>query len=241
MSDRVSQASLLASLATLRSYLADLERSSFEQHATKLRLLVNYFQKDGEVRVLAERLRLRLGDVLEAAQRPDPRLPDDPRDRLAFVWGVLFHLKVGHKLEVRELLSRAFPGSSLDAKWGELRKRWLAPFSEGLAALESAVRARGGEDFVDPDVVLREALESLGSAPSAAASPSPSSARGSLHEAVRRLDPGIRDDLTLEAEILALELRKRRREPARLAEIVATFERVSPELGSLARAEAGLA
>src|SRR5947209_15774796 len=124
MADRVSPAALKASLGTLRGYLDDLARAPFKDHATKLRLFVNYFQKDDTVRYLADRLHTRLHDVLEAAQRPEPALPADPRDRIAFVYGVLYHLKQGQKLEIREFLSRAFPGSSLDAKWDEMRKKW---------------------------------------------------------------------------------------------------------------------
>lgn len=233
MADRVSPAALEASFATLRGYLDDLAQSRFEDHATKLRLFVNYFQKDEHCRALAERLRTRLGDVLEAAQRPRPQLPADSRDRVAFVYGVLHLLKQGHKLEVRELLSRAFDGPTLDHKWGELRQSWITPLADGLAAIETAVNAQLGTELVDPEVVFRAALDAVAGPSSAGAS--------TLRAAVDQLASGPRADLALELEILSLEKQKRRRDPRRLEEIVATFERASPQLGALARVEAGLA
>src|SRR5438309_2189284 len=75
MADRVRPDALRAALKTLRVYLDDLAKSSFDDHATKLRLFVNYFQRDDTVRYLAERLHMRLRDVLRPVLAPyhEPR------------------------------------------------------------------------------------------------------------------------------------------------------------------------
>ena len=67
MADRISPAALKASFGTLRGYLDDLARAQFKDHATKLRLFVNYFQRDDTVRYLADRLHTRHDFVQHAA------------------------------------------------------------------------------------------------------------------------------------------------------------------------------
>jgi hypothetical protein len=249
MADRISPAALKASFGTLRGYLDDLARAQFKDHATKLRLFVNYFQKDDTVRYLADRLHTRLADVLEAALKPEVVLPEDPADRLAFVYGVVYHLKQGHKLEVREFLSRAIPGSSLDAKWDDFRKKWITVLVEGFAELGRSVDSELGDELVDPEPLFRRVLESrAGTGTGAGAGTGTGTGTGSgtgtgtgtLKDAVARLAEDQKGDLPIEVEILALERSKRRPDPHRLEEIVSSFEAVSPELGALARTEAAL-
>lgn len=253
MADRVSPATLKASFRTLRGYLDDLAGAQFKDHSTKLRLFVNYFQKDDVVRYLADRLHTRLADVLEAAQKPEPRLPDDGSDRIAFVYGVLYHLKHGHKLEVRELLARTFPGSSIEAKWDELRKQWLTVLAEGFATMSREIDARAGFDPLEPVSFFAEVLATTsGGAPAEtaatdddetddeAAEPEDTGAALTLRDAVARLEGAQKGDLSIELEILALEKLKRKQDRKRLDEVVASFANVSPELDALARAEAGL-
>ena len=154
MADRVRPDALRNALTTLRGYLDDLARSSFDEHATKLRLFVNYFQRDDTVRYLAERLHMRLRDVLRQALAPMLELPTDPLDRISFIYEVLFHLKSGERLDVREFLSRAFEGGSIEAKWDDFRNRWLAALVEGFRDLNERIEAILDEDPVDPELIF---------------------------------------------------------------------------------------
>ncbi|HZV00974.1 MAG TPA: hypothetical protein VFF73_29935 [Planctomycetota bacterium] len=258
MADRVRPDALRAALKTLRDYLDDLARSSFDEHATKLRLFVNYFQRDDTVRYLAERLHMRLRDVLRQVLAPKLELPTDPLDRLAFIYEVLFHLKSGDRLDVREFLSRGFEGGSIEAKWDDFRNRWLAALVEGFRDLNERIESILDEDPVDPELIFHIAMHSgvddaFGdpepdvSVPYAPPTepelepvrPEPSSPRKALdllRVSVAREPASRREDLESELQVLELELAKKAPDRERLDEIVGVFAAASPGIGDLARA-----
>src|SRR5581483_694730 len=231
MADRVRPAALRDALKTLRGYLDDLARSSFDEHATKLRLFVNYFQKDDTVRYLAERLHMRLRDVLRQALAPKLELPADPLDRLAFIYEVLFHLKGGERLDVREFLSRAFEGGSIEAKWDDFRRRWLQALVEGFRDLNERIEAILDEDPVDPELIFHIAMHSgvddefgdpepeVQVPPAApteleltpvrdAPAPSKKPTFAAVQQALLLQPRGLREDLEADLEVLELELQK---------------------------------
>jgi hypothetical protein len=258
MADRVRPDALRAALKTLRGYLDDLARSSFEEHATKLRLFVNYFQKDDTVRYLAERLHMRLRDVLRQALAPKLELPADPLDRISFIYEVLFHLKMGDRLDVREFLSRGFEGGSIEAKWDDFRTRWLQALAEGFRELNERIEAILDQDPVDPELIFHIAMHSgvddefgdpdpehkvpyaaptepeLTPVRTPAALPARPSV-GALRAALAS-HPGDKRELEDELEVLELELRKRAPDRERLDEILSTFWAASPQLGEIVRA-----
>src|SRR5688572_13862891 len=160
MADRVTPAQLRSSLGTLRGYLDDLAKSSFDDHATKLRLFVNYCQKDDTIRYLADRLHMKVRDVLKVLHAPKLELPNDPLDRVAFVYEVLFHLKQGFRLDVREFLSRAFQGGTIEAKWEDFKNTWMKALVEGFAELTDRIESALDEDRIDPEFVFTIALHS---------------------------------------------------------------------------------
>lgn len=257
MADRVRPDALRSALKTLRGYLDDLARSSFEDHATKLRLFVNYFQKDDVVRYLAERLHMRLRDVLKQVLAPKLELPADPLDRLAFIYEVLFHLKLGDRLDVREFLSRAFEGGSMESKWDDFRNRWLQALVEGFRELNERIDAILDVEPVDPEMIFHIAMHSgvddaFGDpepdvkipyaaptepelTPVRVSEPEPSASVASLRAALAR-HAGDRSELEAELEVLELELAKKAPDRDRLHEIVGTFWAASPRLGEIARA-----
>ncbi|MBI3724311.1 hypothetical protein HY251_10225 [bacterium] len=258
MADRVSPSALRASLSTLRGYLDDLARSSFEEQATKLRLFVNYFQKDSTVRYLADRLHVRLRDVQKQVLSSKLELPEDPIDEVAFVYEVLFLLKQGQRLDLREFLSRAFTGATIEARWDDFRARWLRSLVEGLQEIIDRIEGLLRDEPVDPEEIFALVLlagfaeagedgaaagdddDADAASESAPRAPEASSDGASLRAAIARLPEPRRGDLETDLEILALERRKKRPSPERLLEIVSSFEAVSGELGALARAQAGL-
>ena len=259
MSDLVSPDALRATFTTLRGYLDDLAGASFADHSTKLRLFVNYFQKDDGTRFLAERLHLRLRDTLAKAQRRTPELPARPLDRLAFVYEVVFHLKQGQKLEMREFLSRAFEGPTIEARWDAFRASWLGALREGLTLFLARIEPYLVGEGVSPEEVTRlglhttveedlEELERPPPSPVARPAPPPAPAtapakaparepvRAALDAALATLDAARREELAAELAVLDLESRKKKPDPARLDEVARSFDAVSPALGWLARA-----
>jgi hypothetical protein len=260
MADRVRPEALKAALQTLRGYLDDLARSSFDEHATKLRLFVNYFQKDDVVRYLAERLHMRLRDVLKQLSAPKLELPVDPLDRLAFIYEVLFHLKSGDRLDVREFLSRAFEGGSIEGKWEDFRNRWLQALVEGMRELNERIESILDVEAVDPEMIFHIAMHSgvdddFGDpepdlripyaaptepelTPVRDGSPRPAGrpTLATLRSAIDAEGGMHKEALEAELEVLELELSKKKPDQERLTEIAGTFWTASPRLGEIVQA-----
>ena len=260
MADRVRPEALRAALKTLRGYLDDLARSGFDDHATKLRLFVNYFQRDDVVRYLAERLHMRLRDVLKQLNAPKLDLPADPLDRLAFIYEVLFHLKSGDRLDVREFLSRAFEGGSIEAKWEDFRNRWLQALVEGMRELNERIDSILDVEAVDPEMIFHIGMHTgvdddfgdpepdlripyaapteveLTPVRDVAPRPAGRPTLATLRSAIDAEGGLHREALEAELEVLELELSKKKPDHERLTEIAGTFWTASPRLGGLVQA-----
>ncbi|MBX3472019.1 MAG: hypothetical protein KF878_34640 [Planctomycetes bacterium] len=266
MSNLARPSELHNAVRTLVGYVDDLRRANFHDGSTKLRLVVNYCQKDQVVRALSEQLRARVPtDVLHERTSGDAlRLPAGARDRLAFAHTLLYHLKQGWKLELRELITRTFQGAGVDARWEAFQRLVVGAYAEGMEAVLRQLEALPGEGLVDVDATFREALAALGDgddcepnvaggaaagATDAGAGASSAAPRGEplppaapdLLAAIDRtglLEDDARD-LRVDARIVALELRKARPSPDRLAELEGAFLAVSPALGAAFRGALG--
>lgn len=257
MSNLVRSAELKNALRTLVGYVDDLRRADFDEGQTKLRLVVNYSQKDTIGRTLSEQLRARIPTDLLQERTSGEALtpPGDRRDQLAFWHTLLYHLKQGWKLELRELLTRAFKGVGIEGRWTAFRQQVVAGYAEGLEAVLAWVEANAGDGPVDPDDVLRRALEALAGEPTEAAAVSEPLAAPTPAPAAEPLPPpspdllaaieaaglssDAADDLRVDAQLLAIELRKSRPNPARLAELEKTFLAASEAVATTFRGVLG--
>jgi hypothetical protein len=258
MSNLVRSAELKNALRTLVGYVDDLRRADFDEGQTKLRLVVNYSQKDTIGRTLSEQLRARIPTDLLQERTSGEALtpPGDRRDQLAFWHTLLYHLKQGWKLELRELLTRAFKGAGIEGRWTAFRQQVVAGYAEGLEAVLAWVEANAGDGPVDPDDVLRRALEALaGEATEAAAPTEPAAMAPAPASAAEPLPPpspdllsaieaaglssDAADDLRVDAQLLAIELRKSKPNPARLAELEKTFLAASEAVATTFRGVLG--
>lgn len=258
----VPMSDITTALRTLTGYLDDLARASFDHAATKMRLVVNYAQKDEVVRSLAELLRVRMPTEAFLARAMGERL-DVPAARgleLAFAYGLLFHLKQGHRLNLRELLSRGeFAGGGMDERWKRFVARFVEPLRDELRRLSDALREEPASDArVEPSEVFARAFDRLfgaesegragevAPAPAAARAPSPASApaagRSPLRAAVAAVaDASLRANLEVDARLLELELSKQRPDPTRVQELVADLASGGAACAQAARERAGLA
>lgn len=259
----VPMSDITTALRTLIGYLDDLARASFDNAATKMRLVVNYAQKDEVVRSLAELLRVRMPTEAFLTRAMGERL-DVPTARgleLAFAYGLLFHLKQAHRLNLRELLSRGeFAGGGMDERWKRFVSRFVEPLRDELRRLSDALReAPDSGARVEPGEVFAQAFdrlfgaESEGQASQAAPSPAAAAAsppaaasaavgeRSPLRAAVAAVaDPSLRANLEVDARLLELELSKQRPDPARVQELVADLANGGAACGQAARERAGL-
>lgn len=255
---------LLASVKTVLGYLDDLERAKFDDAQTKLRLVINYFQKDDVVRALAEALRMRTstGEILERVDGDTLALPGDPRDRLAFFYTLLYHLKQKHKLDLRQVLTRStFGGGGMEDRWARFAESIVHPLRVGLTAVRGHIPEKSGDVMVQPDDVFQEALNAYAravgtmsdgvevqasrpeAAPAEDAAPAveETPSDGTLTGAIRSagLTSTVRDDLLVDARILELELTKAKPSQARLDELVASLGSAGDAVSTAAKALVG--
>ena len=148
MSTPVRRNELQNAVRTFLGYLQDLQEAGFEQSRTKLRLVMNYSQRDPVTHALAEQLLLRMPTesvVQRVAGGFD--LPNGHLDQLAFGYSLLYQLKLAWKLELRELLSRdAFRGGGLEPRWQDFKRQVLDPVVRGVKAIADWI-----EDDAQPD------------------------------------------------------------------------------------------
>lgn len=252
MSNIVRSTELAPAVRTLLGYLDDLRRTKSDDASTKLRLVVNYCQKDEVVRNLAELLRARMPTELlsELLAADTLRVPHDPRDQLGLAYTLLYHLKQGWKYELRELLTRPMfaGGAGLDGRWDRFKALLVDPLlvhGETILRHVEARAAQAGSALLDPNEVFLEALAALAAdagpapAPAGAGStePAPAQAPAPAPPAARpAAEPPLPDgvtvpapleaatgDLRVEAALLGLELSKSAPSPARLEELLASF------------------
>jgi hypothetical protein len=246
MGDLIDPTHLIDSVNTWVGYLDDLGRVGFDDASTKLRLVVNYASKDRIVRPLTERLRVRFPreDFFERLGADDLGIPSAGANRLAFLFDLLVHLKSGHKITLRDLLTSrpAFAGGGLDHRWKVFQKLVVAPLRDEVAGVKEWLSDHLGDEPVDLLETFNQAL-SGGGGPAAASPPVRLAAHaargplGSLQAAVKAagLGAGERDLLT-DVEILGVELRKSAPSPERLGELVDGFRAAGAALGEAAAA-----
>lgn len=247
MSNIVRSNELAPAVRTLLGYLDDLRRTKFDDASTKLRLVVNYCQKDDVVRTLAELLRARVPSELlaELLAADTLQVPHDPRDHMGLAYTLLYHLKQGWKYELRELLTRPMfaAGAGMDGRWESFKAQLVDALvvngDKLLRHVEGWAAAQPDGTLVDPNEVFVAALASLaadaGPAPApapapAAPTPSPPAPRTTGEPA---LPAGVTipapfdaatGDLRVEAALLGLELSKTAPSAARLEELLASFD-----------------
>jgi hypothetical protein len=223
VSHPVSRAELHSSLRTFAGYLEDLERIGFDAAATKLRLVVNYARRERGTHALWELLVAHLpnADFLSAV-RDELRPPSDPRGALAHVHQLLVHIKQGHKLNLREILTRSElspGGGGLDQRWGRFVDMVIKPYRARVEEILTWLAARDADERVEAGAELARALsELLGDAKS-----SPVDAVRASEAKVSNPDDSEPSDSSanaaLDLRLLELELRKHQPDPARLAEL----------------------
>jgi hypothetical protein len=173
MGDTYSAIEIRSTIRTFREYLRDLIETKFDQFGTKLRLFVNFCERDDVVRVLARELHTRTGDVrewfaastAEGAARP---LPKDAVGRLAHQYKVLLEMKQ-QRIDARALLSSLFAGPSMNDSFQHFREAWL----EGLRVSFDRVFGRIERDLEGKERVELDGLVARALSEEAPAAPAP--------------------------------------------------------------------
>ncbi len=169
-SDTYTAVEVRSTIRTFRDYLNDLVRAPFDQFPTKLRLFVNFCERDEAFRLVAHHLTARGTSPREwytQAAQPGGRteMPEGLGrfDRLGFVYRTLHEVKQ-QRIDLRSLLSTLFRGmTSITDAFARFKATWLEPFrsdlSAALDAIERALPEDGAEDKVDFGALAYGALE----------------------------------------------------------------------------------
>lgn len=176
MGDIYSTVEVRSTFRTFEGYLRDLRDARFHEFSTKLRLFVNFCEKDDTFRVLTRHLHVRGGDPREwftasaAAGKMQP-LPDAPVDRLALMYRVLFEVK-NQRIDLRNLLSTLFTAATIEESQKGFAARWLDAMEGAFRRFFAGVAPHlEGKEQVDFEEAAAEALGALDAiaAPGAAA------------------------------------------------------------------------
>ncbi len=161
MSELYTGGEVRSTFETFRGYQRDMIEASFDHFQTKLRLFVNFCEKDDVFRVVTRFLHLRVGDVREwyfraADAGGSKEMPAEPADWLATVYKLLLELKQ-QRLDLRNLLSSLFSARSLPEAFSDFKTRWLERYqremNERLAAVERRIPEDVGAKVPLEDVV----------------------------------------------------------------------------------------
>jgi len=142
-----------SALRTFQEYMRDLSEAKFDQFQTKLRLLLNYCEKDDHFRLIAQQLHGRAPDMREwfaqASAAGTNDLPQEPVARLASQYRLLLDLKQ-QKIDLRNFLSTLFTGASIQEAHGRFRAAWLEPMQHGFQRIFTVMeREIGAKERVD--------------------------------------------------------------------------------------------
>jgi hypothetical protein len=264
MSDFFTADEIRSNFNTLRAYLRDLVEASFEQFSTKLRLFVNYCEKDEVVRVIARSLHGRAGDVkawfTSVAAGGAADLPKAASARLAHYFMTLSELK-RQGLEVRQLVSTMYGSrGGFKESYAAFQSEFLAPFAQDLLARLGRIEAAlpgDGNGRVDLDAAFAGALEERAAAepgkppieskPGAAAAAATAAAAAAVErvdDLVKALGASVkkakeivaerRKDLETDLKILQLELSKQQPNKDVLLAVVRPLERLGGEVAAAA-------
>jgi hypothetical protein len=184
MGDTYSANDIRATMRTFQEYLRDLVEVKFDQFQTKLRLFINYCEKDDHARFIAQRLHAGAADVREwfasaATAGATPALPGDALGRLAHQYRVLLDLKQ-QRIDLRNFLSTLFASGSIQEAHARFRQSWLEPMQASFARYFQIADAElGAAERADVTALFDSAFARLASeaAPAArAAAPAPEQA-----------------------------------------------------------------
>lgn len=163
MGDTYSAVEIRSTIRTFQEYLRDLTDAKFETFQTKLRLFVNFCERDDAVRILARELHTRSGDVRDwfsasAAAGVAQPLPETPVGKLSHQYKVLLELKQ-QRIDLRNLLSSLFSAGPIEASHKKFRETWLealrASFQRVFAKIEQQLE---GKERVDLEAAVMAAL-----------------------------------------------------------------------------------
>ncbi|GIW71333.1 MAG: hypothetical protein KatS3mg102_0875 [Planctomycetota bacterium] len=176
-SGRFGEDAVRASFWTLGDYLRDLLAATettastiatrFNSFSTKLRLVVNYVERDDVARWLARALHEGAAQARawyrEAVAGRAPALPASVAERLALRFGLLADIKRG-AVDLRGLVSTLYgERGSFETAFEAFRREFLQPFVDELDRLMrlilQCVAARPASAF---DEIVQEALRLLG-------------------------------------------------------------------------------
>jgi hypothetical protein len=159
-------------LGTLRGYVGDLVDSApshdasittrFAQFTTKLRLLMNYCERDEVIRWVTQELHHRgENPVAWFHQRADgeaPARPTSPRSHaLAHTYRTLLAIKK-NQLELRAFVSSIYADKGgYQNAFRAFREEYVLKLRDGLLGLAASLEERLAEDAVDMDTLVSEA------------------------------------------------------------------------------------
>lgn len=260
MSETFTTLEIRSTMRTLRDYLRDLLAAGFEQFQTKLRLFVNFCEKDEVMRVLARDLHLRAGDVRAwfagVVAGGAIELPKDAARRLAHQYMSLSEMK-RQGIDVRNFISTLYStqaGGFLGA-FASFKSEWLEPFANELLRRVEAIEAALPKDpsgKVDLDQVVARALEraeetvkaparagAKKAAAAAAKAPKVEDLVDSLEATVKKtkeLVAGARKDIEKDLKILKLALSKGEPSKEVVLAVVRPLERLGGKIAEIASA-----
>lgn len=191
MSESFTQARFKTSLMTFLDYFNDMSEATFDNHSTKLRLLINYVEHEEPLRDLITFLHHLAGDsynkwIQKTLEGSVPfKLPDLPSESAAYSYMLLFNLKRRY-VELRSVLSRRFAGGDLNSRFSNFASHVIAPLAAYIKRVGDGMMAIMERE--DPDHQKRHDLQQLvyavtqqidegttPAAPAPAAAPAPSS------------------------------------------------------------------
>jgi hypothetical protein len=180
MSEVFTTVEVRSTLRTLRDYVRDLLEARFDEFGTKLRLFVNFCEKDDVFRVIARHLHARAGNVREwfsaVAAGGAGDVPAGAAG-LAHRYMTLAEIK-RQGIDLRNFVSTLYSGAGgMTAAFAAFKTEFLEPFAKTLLAILDRIEEALAQDpaaKLDLDeAVARELAKADGQAPASAAAAEP--------------------------------------------------------------------
>lgn len=174
MGDTYSTIEIRSTLRTFQEYLRDLAGAKFDQFNTKLRLFINFCEKDDTFRVIARNLHEHAHDAREwftesAAAGKAKDLPRDAVDRLSHMYRVLLDLKT-QRLDIRNFLSTLYSAPSANESLQRFSASWLEGMQDLFNKLFGAMEGElSGKERIELEGLVAGALAKM----QAASAPAP--------------------------------------------------------------------
>ncbi len=164
MSESFTQARFKTSLMTFLDYFNDMSEATFDNHSTKLRLLINYVEHEEPLRDFITFLHHLAGDdynkwIRKTLEGAVPfKLPDLPSESAAYSYMLLYNLKRRH-VELRSVLSRRFAGGDLNSRFANFATHVITPLVAYIK--EAGDRMMAIMEREDPEHEKRHDLQQL--------------------------------------------------------------------------------